>query len=275
MQDHSIFKSLDLAMLPATKNSLTLDEEFLLLDNLNDPEEAGSTDENVGYPFKTNFTMVLFCVAGSMHFRLNLMEFELKPYEVMIIPQGSIGECVTYSPDFRLALVACSNTSYFAEMDEALQLYQLMRKRLADPHYAYKREALRGYMQVLTANGAQWMANRNREQAAPIESRQEQLFGQFLALVEAHFQTERELAFYADKLCITPKYLSQVIRKVSGRYASDWIKDFVILEAKALLKSKKYTAPQVSDRRNFTNASFFGKFFNAAVGCSPRRYSIE
>ncbi len=288
-------------MLPATKNSLTLDEEFLLLDNLNDPEEADSAADNVGYPFKTNFTMVLFCVAGSMHFRLNLKEFELKPYEAMIIPQGSIGECVTYSPDFRLALVACSNTSYFAEMnanssvefrkyllknglmrftpeemDETLQLYQLMRKKLADPHYAYKREALRGYMQVLAANGAQWMANRNREQAAaPIENRQEQLFDQFLALVEAHFQTERELAFYADKLCITPKYLSQVIRKVSGRYASDWIKDFVILEAKALLKSKKYTVQQVSDRLNFTNASFFGKFFKAAVGCSPRRYSIE
>lgn len=62
--------------------------------------------------------------------------------------------------------------------------------------------------------------------------------------------------------------------QVSGRYAGDWINDYVILEAKALLKSKKYTVQQVCDMLNFSNPSFFGKFFKAAVECSPRKYML-
>ena len=74
------------------------------------------------------------------------------------------------------------------------------------------------------------------------------------------------------KLCVTSKYLSQVVHKVSGRFAGDWITDFVILEAKALLKSRKYTVQQIADKLNFANQSFFGKYFKEKVGCSPTEY---
>ena len=66
--------------------------------------------------------------------------------------------------------------------------------------------------------------------------------------------------------------MSQLVLKTSGRYASHWIRDFVILEAKALLKSGKYTVQQVADKLNFSNASFFGKYFKAATGMTPRKY---
>ena len=71
---------------------------------------------------------------------------------------------------------------------------------------------------------------------------------------------------------LTPKYLSQVIYQASGRHAGEWIKDYVILEAKILLKSGKYTVQQVGDMLNFANASFFGKYFKAATGCSPKQF---
>ena len=58
----------------------------------------------------------------------------------------------------------------------------------------------------------------------------------------------------------------------SGRYAGQWIRDYVVLEAKALLKSGEYTVQQVSDRLNFANQSFFGSYFKKAVGCSPSAY---
>lgn len=80
------------------------------------------------------------------------------------------------------------------------------------------------------------------------------------------------MQFYADRLCLTPKYLSQVVHAVSGRHAGDWIRDYVILEAKALLKSGQYTIQQVSDMLNFANQSFFGVYFKKAVGCSPTVY---
>lgn len=300
MREHSVFKSLDLAMLPPTRNSLIYEDEFLLLDTLSGPEQAQS-NHVAFFPFKINFTTLLFCVEGTMRFRVNLKEYELTPGHVMTITQGSIGECIGYTPNLRIALIAFTSNDYFIdlnassviefrkylmnhavvsltpeEMDETLLIYQQMRKKVEDPNYGFVREALRGYMQVLSANGSHWLSNNmNQESSQNIQNRQKQLLDRFLALVQEHYLTERSIQFYADKLCLTPKYLSQVIRETSGRYAGDWIKDYVILEAKALLKSKKYTVQQVSDRLHFSNASFFGKFFKAAVGCSPRRYSFE
>ena len=108
-----------------------------------------------------------------------------------------------------------------------------------------------------------------------MQSRQQMIFERFLWLVQKHYREERGIAFYADKLCLTPKYLSTVIYQCGGRHASEWIRDYVILEAKALLKSRQYTAQQVSDLLNFPNASFFGKYFKAATGFSPRQYMLE
>ena len=63
-----------------------------------------------------------------------------------------------------------------------------------------------------------------------------------------------------------------MVYAVSGRHAGDWIRDYVILEAKALLKSRKYTIQQISDMLNFANQSFFGVYFKKEVGCSPKAY---
>ena len=119
------------------------------------------------------------------------------------------------------------------------------------------------------------MANHHRQQLKHVENRQQLLFEKFLEQVQTHYTEHRSVGFYAEQLCLTPKYLSQVILKASGRYANDWIRDYVILEAKALLKSGRYTVQQVGDLLNFPNASFFGRYFKAVVGCSPRRYMME
>ena len=71
MREHSVFKSLDLAMLPPTRNSLIYEDEFLLLDTLSGPEQAQS-NHVAFFPFKINFTTLLFCVEGTMRFRVNL-----------------------------------------------------------------------------------------------------------------------------------------------------------------------------------------------------------
>ncbi len=73
-------------------------------------------------------------------------------------------------------------------------------------------------------------------------------------------------------MCISPKYLSKIVFESSGKYAKDWIKEYVILAAKALLKSNDYTVQQISYMLNFPNNSFFGKYFKSAVGCSPKKY---
>ena len=95
---------------------------------------------------------------------------------------------------------------------------------------------------------------------------------EFLTLVKANFREERQLKFYADKMCITPRYLSRVVKECTQFSAADWIERCVVLEARALLKSTNMTVQQISDELNFPSQTFFGKYFKRRVGLSPKEY---
>ena len=95
---------------------------------------------------------------------------------------------------------------------------------------------------------------------------------EFLALVKDNFKKERQLRFYADRLFITPRYLSRVVKESSGSSAAEWIERYVVLEARALLKSTNMTIQQISDELNFPSQTFFGKYFKRRVGMSPKEY---
>jgi AraC-like DNA-binding protein len=104
------------------------------------------------------------------------------------------------------------------------------------------------------------------------QSKQDLLMKRFLDLVKINFKRERGVEFYAGLLCLTPKYLSTVVKQNSEKSASEWINDFVILEAKAVLRSSNLTIQQISDELNFPSQSFFGKYFKRRVGVSPKEY---
>ncbi|MBO6051993.1 MAG: AraC family transcriptional regulator [Bacteroidales bacterium] len=101
------------------------------------------------------------------------------------------------------------------------------------------------------------------------------VLNRFFDLVEKYFATERQISFYADKLCLAPKYASQVIRQASGKMAGDWIQERVILEAKLLLLDGHHNVQQVADALNFSSQSFFGKYFKSATGMSPKEYVVK
>jgi YesN/AraC family two-component response regulator len=102
----------------------------------------------------------------------------------------------------------------------------------------------------------------------------QRIFQKYISEVRQNYIKERTIEFYASKLCVSPKYLGQMVMKASGRSALSWINDYIILEAKALLKSKRYNVQEVSFMLNFANPSFFGKFFKSKTGVTPREYMI-
>lgn len=108
-------------------------------------------------------------------------------------------------------------------------------------------------------------------QAAGI-SRKEELVRQFTHLLTDNYRTHRTVNFYADQLCVSPKYLSAVVKDVMGKKALQVIADTVILEAKSMIKNSDMTILQIADALNFTNVSFFCKYFKKYVGISPKQY---
>lgn len=95
---------------------------------------------------------------------------------------------------------------------------------------------------------------------------------QFKSLLSEHFIQEREVSFYADKLHLTPKYFSTVIKKISGKTAGSWINDMVLLESKVRLQNHEQSISQIAYDLNFSDPSHFGKFFKKHTGLSPMEY---
>ncbi|KIO50799.1 helix-turn-helix domain-containing protein [Flavobacterium hibernum] len=104
------------------------------------------------------------------------------------------------------------------------------------------------------------------------EKVQNPIFERFKQLLFKDFLSQRSVQYYADSLNVSRKYLSEIIKTNSGKTASNWIDDIVILEAKVLLQNKDLTINQISDILNFLNQSIFGRFFKNREGISPLEY---
>lgn len=111
--------------------------------------------------------------------------------------------------------------------------------------------------------------DRDRQQSCSSCSR---ITSRFLALLQEHFKTSRQLDFYAEKLCITPKHLSRSVKQQTGYTAIEWIERFVVLEAKIMLKSTDLNVQQIADALNFATQSFFGKYFKKVTGLTPKQF---
>lgn len=95
---------------------------------------------------------------------------------------------------------------------------------------------------------------------------------EFVRLVRKHFRVEHSVRFYANKLCISPKYLSLVVKESSGRSAAEIIDEYLLLEAKNLLRFSGKNIQQVAYELNFSNQSSFGKYFKHLTGMSPSEF---
>jgi len=110
---------------------------------------------------------------------------------------------------------------------------------------------------------------------AVAHSRGEQLVDRFLKLVQMHCRQERQLDFYAQELCISSKYLAATVKTVTSKTAGDWIEDYVMLEAKAMLTNTDMTISQISDHLHFLDTSTFGKYFRRHTGLSPKEFKKQ
>ena len=288
------------AMMKDQKHKLMLDDFLYLNDNLSDEHPFVEDDElemaNQLMPMKFMFTMTVVCVKGCLHVNVNLMDIEMHENDALLLTPGSILERIEPEPDTKLLIMAFANDidnsalnfatasvrKYFLrpalfhgdkeDMEELLGVYKLMRLILTHRRNDYTREKIENLLKGLTLLFLGQKSRFQQEQNYQRPTRQEEILLDFIQEVHDGCQEHRDLKYYADRLCLSASYLAHVVSETSGRHASEWIKDAVILEAKAMLHKGSYTVQQVSLALNFPNQSFFGKYFKSAVGVSPRQY---
>lgn len=241
--------------------------------------------------------LVGICTQGKAQYTVDTVHHEVSPGDVIIISHGQItgdfllsrdfsGKGLMISYDFFYDMVkdvheistafifTYSHPIFHLEPDdqEIFEEYlEIVRRKMADRTHHYRRNLVRSLLTAMLYDIGNsiyqcQLVNDNTQ------SRGETILLDFLRLLEQNFRRERRVGWYADRLCISPKYLCEVVKKVSNRSPNSWIDDYVVREIRVQLKNSAKSIKELSGEMNFANQSFFGKYFRERTGMSPSEY---
>ena len=267
-------------------------DDILLIDNSHTMRAELSSDNE---PFRIDMTMAIIYEQGSADLKINMRDYHIEAPAVLLVLNDQIYQSAGHSEDLRSKVILMSRSfsdSLFANSGEILplkssimknpvmkieneenvfgQFFQLLQNIAASPRQEFKIESAR-HLTLSMFYGYSHLKHEVNE-VKSTNSRQEEIFTKFTELLERHHKKEREIAFYADKMCMTSKHLSQVIKDYTGKTALGLIEEYVIAEAKSMLLSTTMSIQQISDELNFPSQSVFGKYFKRVAGISPSEY---
>ena len=248
-------------------------------------------------PERMDSAILIVCVDGSWKLGINLKEYLLEGGSVLVTLPEQILQSLEVSEDFSALFIVVSRPimdtifpqmkdmlSFFfflkdqpnitvtnEEMHVLVEYYSMLFRKAAHADNFYKKEICQGI--ILSLFYEFYNLYRHKTPHVDVtENRKEEVFEQFLRVLSETFRKERSVNYYANKLFLTSKHLSRVVKEISGKTAGEWIDDFVILEAKALLRSSERSIQEISEALHFANQSFFGKYFKHHTGMSPKEY---
>lgn len=148
----------------------------------------------------------------------------------------------------------------------------LLQEKIRHRSHVFRKETIYNATEGLLLELLSIMVKETNDRIRPIPTRKEEIVDEFLKLLSKHTRERRPITYYADKLFITPQYLSSILKEQTGKTGSKWINDSLIVEAKKLIKSPHSTIQGVAYTLNFSDQSTFGKFFKKSLGISPLVY---
>ena len=247
----------------------------------------------IGQPYRLQEGRIAIITNGRARVLINLIEYVFRPNYISLIAPGSIIQIIETSQDFDAHMMAIEQNFLPVSGKEEFFAHFLQRKKnlllplttteqvqienfitvmwdvLQEP--VFRKEVIQHLLAGLLYNIEYIAKNKGQSESSPL-THQNDIFQRFISLVNTYSKTERNVSFYADKLCLTPRYLNTVIRQASQQTIMDWINQSIILEAKVLLKHSNRLVYQISDELNFPNPSFFSKFFKRMTGMTPQEY---
>lgn len=249
------------------------------------------------YPTRLNGACLTVCTKGWCKVDINLRHYEMREGMLGIILPDQIVQQGERSDDFSGIFIAVSRNFMDLVIPTMQQLFPMfliikdnpfvpitLEESLSFQEYhsflwskvklkdnPFRKEITRGLLMALFYE--LYNIYQGHVVCEPVhKSRKEDLFERFIRAISESYKEERSVSYYADKLFLTSKHLSTVVKEVSGRTAGEWIDSLVVLEAKALLKSSELSIQEIADQLHFANQSFFGKYFKHHTGMSPKEY---
>ena len=237
------------------------------------------------------------CRKGSVRTIINLQETVVREGMMAFIVPGSIVEPLSLSTDFTVTGMGVSEErmrlAHSGQLPELLcgkqknavlipteeerrmaeELFPVLWQLAKSPVVGSK--ATDRMLTVITQTFSDIFHRHNSDDngfTATPHNRQHELFQKFINLINEHCRSEHHLDFYADRLCVSTRYLGTVVHSVSGVTAKEWLDRAVITVAKVMLRHSNKTASQIADELHFPNDSFFSKYFKRLTGQSPNAW---
>ena len=278
-------------------NNYSLDN-FMIYDNLSGEFSGFAPIAITGYPVRlSTITIISFCTEGYLRLNAGLSSVKISRNQLFVSSPGQIIQVTEISPDFRAGFIVLerdffnfqddfmraldlhSNLTKYScfdlsesEMKEYVTIFGMIKDKIKDVGNNYRKQIIRHYCHITFYNIYNIIVYRKKENNETTKSNDTRIYERFIKSVEKNYRHEHLVNYYADELCLTPKYLSTTIKRASGKHAAEWIHEYIILEAKALLKSTKMSLQDIADELNFSSPSHFGRFFKQYASLTPKEY---
>lgn len=248
--------------------------------------------------FNKGMFVLFVCVDGEIEMLYGQDSKTLQVGDVGIAQTGSIGGLVRMSQNagfiailaseqFFKPIISPEELSMLSSMivqypfvhlperkwSQLLTLCHLLKDMLADTlPKPFHEQSLKGVFQSIFYLVLSEADFQNVPSVPQASTHVEEVFQQFISLVQKFYAKEKHMAFYARELNITPKYLSQLVFQASGKHASVYIEQYRLNEAKSLVYNTNLTIQQICDRLHFCSESYFCRYFKKMTGYSPQDY---
>jgi AraC-like DNA-binding protein len=256
--------------------------------------------DNIRTNFRSDFTTILLVKKGKIIGSLNREEYTMSANSLLVASPSSTKKMISIDKTAVVSVVSFTLDFLVAiGMPPAkMELYDYFTTRYS-PHWQLSKEdahVISEHLNQLAIRSDNLMqqlpfakellhhtfflllyelaslSTKYKQQKTSNVSRKESLVISFTNLVQLQFRHQRNLQQYAEQLFVTPKYLTETVKEMTGKNAGEVIDDFVMLEAKLLLDDPKLSISQVAELLHFSDQSFFGKFFKRHTGYSPKEF---
>ena len=208
--------------------------------------------------------------SSSENFRLDYMIVELSLFEDVL------SGIHRFSPHFYFYMREHYCITLSEEDRNRMELYWALLEDYATARdNLFRRDSVIYVLRILFLDMYSRYKLSGEKSAERSDERKEELADRFFRLLIEKYQQHKEVSFYANLLYITPKYLTSVVREVSGKSAKEWISEYAVLEIKALLEDTRLDIQEIVYRMHFANQSSLARFFRKHTGKSPMQYRKE
>lgn len=241
--------------------------------------------------------VLLFCHSGEADITIDLEKYHIVPNTNIVLLPKSIFSLTSATEEFSMHYFSYSeeifkaicfrlepafihfikeNACYTHTRPEELRaihgLVEASNAICADKENRFRDTIAQNMLQIFFLDTYDKVERLFTQEQLEGSNRKDELFKRFINLVQSHCTTQRDVAFYAEQLCISTRYLSAITQQMGENSAKEIIDEFLMLELKVALQSTGLSLKEIADRYHFPDQSFFGRFFKKHTGMSPKAF---